>query len=187
MCFPQCMGGTSQSHKWRHTRCNFLPHLHHLLSAVFILPLPLQHFFLLCYDLRRVTKTGCDAHLTYRQRIWLVQYTERVLYAYLIPCDSQRVVQFSGQVGALPFNVAGGGPGVKWVLGHSTLHWRTRISVLLPGAKGEVGEERKHNQSQTRPSQRWDNLTGGARRILESNRKAASNYIKLQNAAKINM
>lgn len=38
-------------------RCYFLPHLHHFLSAVFIFPLPLQHFFLLCHNLRRVTKS----------------------------------------------------------------------------------------------------------------------------------
>lgn len=34
----------------------FLPHLHHFLSAVLILPLPLQHLFLLRDDLRTVEK-----------------------------------------------------------------------------------------------------------------------------------
>lgn len=81
---------------------------------------------------------------------------------YLFSCNSQWVVQFSGQVGTLAFNVAGvvgGGPGIQGALGHTIVNWRCCISVLLQRSKGEQGEERKHNHLQKKLSYRWETLT----------------------------
>lgn len=74
-----------------------------------------------------------------------------MIFKNLLSCNPQRVVQVCGQVGALPFDVVGG-PGVQRVLGHGILNGRRHVSVLLPGADGEDGEERKHDQSETGPS-----------------------------------
>ncbi len=106
---------------------------------------------------------------------------------HLLSCNSQRVVQISGQVGTLPFDVAGV-PGVQRVLGHGTLYRGWDVSVLLPGAKRK-GDERKHNQLQNQTELRTGHPHPRAHthilnRIPEPNRKAASNYIKMYHTAK---
>lgn len=129
----------------------FLPHLDHFLPAVLILPLPLQYFFLLWDDLRKVTKQLKRLkHWTGKKKKKLCltkgeTNKKETFVWHLLSCNPKRVVQVFGQVGTLAFDVVGG-PGVQRVLGYSRVYGWWQVPVLLPGISREEGEERKHHK-----------------------------------------
>lgn len=125
-----------------------LPHLHHLLPAVLILPLPLQHFFFLGHNLRNEGKTSENWNERSKYDLDL-NFCDTLL---LVQCPVSGPVLWAGGDSPLQCSQWSGNTGSSW-----TQHSPWKIPRLCAASRSQQKGEGGTETLQNKPNHTWDN------------------------------